>query len=125
MFGHRYADEFEHFYALFFCGLLVRTVNVKKGDFVKLVSYRENGVERRHRLLENHCDFSTPDFRHFGDRRFCNVVDDFAFLKNLSVAHFAVLVRWKSRFGTDLLRIPSVRRFRRASDCRFRRTPVR
>ena len=44
MFGHRYADEFEHFYALFFCGLLVRTVNVKKGDFVKLVSYRENGL---------------------------------------------------------------------------------
>ena len=66
---------------------------MKKGDFVKLVSYRENGVERRHRLLENHCDFSTPDFRHFGDRRFCNIVDDFAFLKNLFVAHFAVLVK--------------------------------
>ena len=93
--GHRYADKFEHLDALLFCHLLVRAVNVKKGDFVKLVAYRKNGVERGHRLLEDHRDFSAPDFRHFRDRRFGDVIDHFAFFKDFSVTRFAVSVkRW-------------------------------
>ena len=75
-FGHRDAYFFEHLDTHRFCVLLAHGRIVREGHFVKLVSYRKDGVERGHRLLENHRDVFSAYLVHLLGRHFCDVVSN-------------------------------------------------
>ena len=54
-------------------GVAVRCTLMNARDFGNLIADREDGVERRHRLLEDHRDPIAADLPHLGFGKRCEV----------------------------------------------------
>ena len=67
-----------------------------------MVTDCKHGVERSHRLLENHADFTASDVRHLAERHLCNVHYFVVFLKNRLETRFALVV---NRLTCDLVAV--------------------
>ena len=54
--------------------ILGNAFNVQERNFVKLIPDCENGVQRSHRFLKNHSNFSTANTTHSFQGHICNII---------------------------------------------------